>query len=153
MEIEKSKTCAVTGHRIMLNDIDEKRVEDVFSALISNGVSTFLNGMALGFDTMCFHVLERLREEHNVKIIACIPCESQAERFSEKNKREYERMVESADERIYLSREYTPSCMMKRNVFMVDNCCVLVAYKRRSGGGTAKTVEYAEKQGKETILL
>ena len=28
-----------------------------------------MNGMALGFDTMCFHVLERLREEHDVKII------------------------------------------------------------------------------------
>lgn len=146
INIEKSITCFVTGHRIMLEDIEEISVEKVFLKLIDGGYRVFLIGMALGFDSMCFRILEKIREEKEIKIIACIPCKSQAEKFCYEEKKEYERMLKSADEKIYISKEYTPYCMMKRNMFMVDNSNVLVAYKRRDKGGAAKTVAYAEKK-------
>ena len=62
-------------------------------------------------------------------------------------------MLSAADEIRILSDEYTPYCMMKRNMFMVDNSSLLVAYKRREEGGTAKTVRYAEKCGVKIIEI
>lgn len=147
INIEKSVTCSVTGHRIMQGDIEEISVEKVFLKLIDGGYKFFLIGMALGFDSMCFRILEKIRKEKEIKIIACIPCDTQAEKFCYKDKKEYERMLKSADEKIHVSKEYTPYCMMKRNMFLVDNSSVLVSYKRRDKGGTAKTVAYAEKNG------
>ena len=62
-------------------------------------------------------------------------------------------MLSVADEVIYVSREYTPYCMIKRNMYMVDNSSVLVAYKRRESGGSANTVNYALKNGVKVIEL
>ncbi len=114
INIDKSVTCSVTGHRIMLGDIDEISVEKVFLKLIEGGYKVFLIGMALGFDSMCFRILERIRKEKEIKIIACIPCDTQAEKFCYKDKKEYERMLKSADEIIRVSKEYTPYCIAQQ---------------------------------------
>lgn len=153
MKIDKISACAVTGHREITEEIDVEKIKSVFYKLIESGKTVFLVGMALGFDTLCFNLLEQIREEKKIKIIACIPCDTQSEKFSYKDKSEYERMLKSADKKIYVSREYTPYCMFKRNMFMVDNSSVLVAYKRKEAGGTARTVKYAEKQGCMVIEL
>lgn len=152
-EIIKEKTCAVSGHRNIGNGIEEKKVEDTFEMLINNGYDTFLIGMAVGFDFLCFHVLEKIRKEKNIKIIACIPCEGQSLKFSESQKREYSRMLESADEKIILSEKYTPYCMQNRNRFMVDNCSVLVCFLRVFSGGTFNTYNYAKSKKKDIICI
>lgn len=151
--INSARTCAFTGHRILYEDFSKEKTKEVIEKLIEGGYDTFLVGMALGFDTECFKILEEIRKEKQIKIIACIPCECQAERFSLKNKSEWERMVLSADEKVILSKEYTLNCMQKRNEFMVDNCSVLVAYLRKENTGTAKTVKYAVKTKKMIIKL
>jgi len=151
--IIKEKTCAVTGHRVILEGFNEENLKTVFLELIDAGYDTFLNGMALGFDSLCFRILEDIRQERNIKIIACIPCKTQDKGFSIKDKREYERMVCSADKVILVSEKYTPFCMQKRNIFMVDNCSKLVAYLRKDKGGTKNTVTYADKKEVEIIRV
>ena len=144
--INRARTAAVTGHRIMEKGYDKKRLKTVLKSLVSIGYDTFLVGMALGFDTLCFQVLEEIRKESNIKIIACIPCDSQPSRFSEKQKDEYDKMLLSADELVYVSHKYDDSCMKRRNKYMVDNASVVVSYLRRNSGGTFFTVNYAKKQ-------
>lgn len=144
--IEKDKTCAITGHRVLEKGIDEQKIRDIFLKLIDSGKENFLCGMALGFDSLCFDILKEIRKSKNIKIIACIPCFSQDKSFNFKQKQEYKKMKEEADEKIFISKEYTPYCMMKRNMFMVDNCSVLVAYLNKNTGGTKNTVEYAKKR-------
>ena len=141
----KARSVAITGHRNMKSGFDKENLTDIFYQLIDKGFDTFYIGMALGFDTLCFQILEKIREEKNIKLIACIPCPTQAEKFSLEQKREYDRMVLSADEKVIISKKYTNNCMQKRNEYMVDNATVLVAYLRRSYGGTQNTVEYARK--------
>ncbi len=145
--IDKRYTMAVTGHRVIKDNISETTLSSIFEGAISLGYDTFLVGMAVGFDMFCFRVLEKIRKEKNIRIIACIPCENQEKKYSFQQKREYEKMVASADERIVLSKEYTPYCMLKRNRFMVDNCSYLLAYLREEKGGTKYTVDYADKNG------
>lgn len=145
--INPAKTCAVTGHRIVDGKFCTEKLKKCFYKLVEGGYDTFLVGMAIGFDTLCFQTLESVRREKNIKIIACIPCETQSAKFNNSQKEEYDRMLNSADGKIMISTEYTPRCMHKRNVFMVDNSSCLIAYINRDFGGTANTVKYAEKKG------
>ena len=144
--INKAKTLAFTGHRILSAEFNKEKLEIILEKFIEKDFDTFLIGMALGFDTVCFQTLEKLKEKYpTIKIIACVPCLTQAYKFNRLQKEEYDRMLSVADEKIILSTEYTPTCMMKRNKFMVDNASVLLAYLERDYGGTANTVRYAKK--------
>lgn len=147
VEIDKRYTMAVTGHRNIKDEVSIEALTSIFEGAIYSGYDTFLIGMAVGFDTLCFKVLTEIRKKKNIRIIACIPCEKQDLKFSEKQKKEYAKMLELADEKIVLSKEYTPYCMMNRNRFMVDNCSLLLAYIRENKGGTKRTVDYAERKG------
>ena len=141
--IKKEYTCAITGHRRAYDNIKKETVESVFVSLIESGYDTFLVGMAVGFDTFCFNILNKLKEDYNFRIIACVPCENQDKNFSPKQKKQYRELLESADEKVLIEKEYTPYCMLKRNRFMVDNSSVLVCYLRVEKGGTKYTVDYA----------
>lgn len=151
--INPARTCAFTGHRAMEQGYDTKDLLDKINKLIDIGYDTFLVGMALGFDTLVFNLLEEVRKTKNIRIIACIPCINQAYKFNKAQKIEYERMLDCANERIYVGKEYTDKCMIKRNEFMVKNSSCLIAYVRRNYGGSAYTVKYATKKGVTVISV
>lgn len=153
MGIESSKTCAVTGHRAVGADLSREKLKKALLELINKGVDSFLVGMAVGFDTICFNVLEELRKDFNIKIIACIPCPNQDKNFSQKQKIEYERMNDVSDRRLLISNSYTSGCMLKRNRFMVDNSDYLVCYLRDNKGGTFYTVNYATSKNKTIVRV
>ena len=145
--IIKEKTCAVTGHRVVSKKLDPKEVENSLYKVINDGFDTFLCGMALGFDTLCFNILCRLKKDNPIKIIACVPCDSQDTFFTKKQKAEYKKMLDNADEVIYVSKTYFDGCMQVRNQFMVDNASKLIAYLNAGYGGTYNTVKYAIDRG------
>ena len=152
-KINREKACAFTGHRVVANAFNKERLkEEIFNA-IERGFDTFLVGMAVGFDTIAFQILEKIRETIDIKIVACIPCKNQDLKFNIAQKKEYQRMVTSADYRIVLSESYTNTCMMDRNKFMVDNSSLLIAYVTKTFGGSFKTKEYAKDNGIEVIEL
>lgn len=144
MKIEKNKTCAVTGHRQVGPDLDYEMLKILFERIIQKGYDTFLIGMAIGFDTLCFKLLYKLKEKYQIKLIACIPCPEQAEKFSLSQKEEYENLIKKADEKIIVSPKYYIGCMKKRNYFLVDSASVLVAYVRKEKSGTMQTYNYAK---------
>lgn len=146
------KSVAITGHR-EADGLDEKKLEGVFKLLVKKGYTRFFVGMALGFDTVCFKILEKIREKENIKIIACIPCKDQDKYFTDEQKEDYAKMVKSANERIIFSEKYTSYCMHRRNCYMVDNSSVLVAFLNKNFGGTYNTVKYAEKAKKNIIRI
>ncbi|HBJ97737.1 MAG TPA: DUF1273 domain-containing protein [Clostridiales bacterium] len=147
-----AKSVMVTGHRIV-EDLDEKKLEEIFKLLIKKGYTRFYIGMALGFDTICFKILEKLRENNDITLIACIPCREQDKYFTDSQKEEYARMLKSANEKHLLSEKFTSYCMYRRNCYMVDHSAIVVAYLRKSFGGTFNTVKYAEKKCKKIINI
>lgn len=153
MSFNEDKTCAFSGHRIFYGGFDVEKLKKEIENLLVKGYNTFLVGMALGFDTVCFKLLEELRETNKLRIVACIPCLSQAEKFSVQQKYDYNEMLESVDYIEYVSEEYFTGCMQKRNRFMVDNSSVLIAYLKKESGGTFGTVKYAQKCGKKIIFI
>ncbi len=148
------RVCAFTGHRNLADtDFDELLLERVIENLIRNGTKRFLCGMAIGFDLKCAQAVAVLKAKYDVELVACLPCANQSERFSEKNKQLYNKMISASDEVIVLEPVYKSGCMQRRDRYLVDNCDVLVSFLRRNSGGTHYTVNYAKKTGKKIIEL
>lgn len=145
--INRARTCAFSGHRAVGKDLKKGDLKEIIEKFTENGYDTFLIGMARGFDLLCYSVLDEIRKEKPIKIVACIPCENQDEKFSLKDKQKYNEAINGVDDKIYIGREYDKRCMHKRNEFMVDNSSALIVYLKRDFGGTYSTIKYAEKNG------
>lgn len=143
------KSLAVTGHRILEKNFDRDLLKKELLNLVEIGFNKFYVGMALGFDTECFLILEKIREEKDIKIIACIPCVSQSEKFNKKQKELYKKMINNSDEIVIVQENYDEFCMKKRNKYMVDNSSAVLAYLNRSISGTYQTVKYAIENDKK----
>lgn len=108
----------------------------------------------MGFDTMAAQTVLSLKLKHpEIKLILVLPCQSQADRWSEEDRAVYEEIKRKADKVKYTSIEYTSGCMHKRNRHLVDNSSVCVSYMTKSTGGTAYTVDYARKSHVRVINL
>lgn len=153
----RDMTCCFTGHRQLPTfelDVLEARLERTLRRLIDDGFTYFGAGGAKGFDTLAAQTVLRLREEFPyIRLILVLPCENQADGWTAAEKATYESIKSRADKVVYISREYTDDCMLRRNRHLVDNSAVCVAYFLEYGGGTGYTVQYAEKQGIEVINL
>ena len=155
-EVEKEKTvgvCALTGHRVLGKDFNEMVLRDTFARLIQEGVTVFLCGMAVGFDTVCCRLLYELRKEYAITVVACIPFAGQENKFSKKKKKTYEEYTRLSDEKVILYDAYTPGVYFGRNRYMIDRCNVVLAYLHTERGGTHYTVEYAKKKNKQIIYI
>ena len=151
--IDKNKTCSFSGHRILPKDFDVYELEKSVYNAINEGFSTFLVGMAIGFDALCFRVLEKIREKNDIRIVACVPCGDQDKFYNVKQKKEYSEMLSSADEVICLSESYYNGCMRVRNEYMVDNSSRLICFFISGFGGTYSTVKYAVEKGVDVVYL
>ena len=149
---KKEKRVAVTGHRKLESEFNPVELYNIFLQ-VSEKYDTFLIGMAIGFDSECFKALEKIRKIKDINIVACVPCLEQSLRFSILQKKEYERMIKSADQVIVLQDKYDFACMHNRNKFMVDNASLLIAYKRKNTGGTVFTINYANEKNVPVIRI
>ena len=154
-KIEKS--CCFTGHRIISRDNRDfviKKTYEICENLIKDGYTDFIAGGALGFDTVAAKCILDLREKYKeIRLTLALPCKEQCKGWKRADVEIYESILELADEVIYISEEYTPECMKKRNRFMVDESNVCIAYLTRMSGGTAYTVTYAVETGKKIIFV
>lgn len=157
--------CCFTGHRpqSLLNDCENseyiKNLKNVIAKQIDNAVNDgffdFYTGMAQGTDTFAAEeVLKRAENDKRIKLHAAIPCEMQANSWSETDKARYREILDRCESITYVSRHYYRGCMQQRNKFMVDNSeRVIAVWNGENTGGTAFTVKYASRKGKEIHLI
>ena len=86
-------TCAFTGHRLLPEDFDKNLLEEKIEGLIQGGANEFLCGMAVGFDLLCAEIVLKLKRKHDLKLVACIPCESQSAYYSQADKIRYDKIL------------------------------------------------------------
>lgn len=66
----------------------------------------------------------------------------------------YWEILIKADEVVYVSREYTDSCMLNRDRYLVNRAdFVLAVYNAKTRGGTAATVRYAKEKNRILIMI
>lgn len=145
--------CCFTGHRhiprshlVPLLDALESEI----LRLLEQGVTTFRNGGAIGFDTIAALKVIVLRRYHpQMRLELWLPCRNQDKHWPPDQRACYAYILEQADEIHYISDGYTRGCMLERDRRMVDGSDVCVAYCLRTEGGTGYTCQYALKQGVE----
>ena len=159
-------SCAFTGHRPAkfhwkYDEADGRCIAlklalaEQIKLLVDVGVTQFLSGMAEATDTWSALSVLALREKNPVLKLHCIlPCREQADKWTASSRNLYLSILERADSIVYVSRNYHKNCMLDRNRFLVEHASSLLAvYNGERRGGTAATVRYAQKMGREIIVI
>lgn len=123
--------------------------------LAAVGVTDFYSGMALGVDTWAAISVLALRERNPAVRLHCVlPCEGQEVKWTIPAQTRYKYILSEADSVNYVSRFYHRKCMLERNQRLIDSAARLIAvYNGEKRGGTAATVRYAQKAGREVIYI
>lgn len=162
---DKNTICSFTGHRPVklpwgTNENDPRCIslkEQIHAAVLGiyeSGYKHFICGMAIGCDTYFADEVLRMKTIYpDIILEAAIPCDNQAERWSRKQQQRYHDLIGQCDIVTYISHAYTPSCMMRRNEYMIDSSSLLLACFNGQSSGTMKTILYAERSGIKTIIL
>lgn len=161
----KELICCFTGYRpskfpFSLNKSDKDYINfennlyrEIFSAY-SFGVTTFISGMAMGFDIIAAEtVLSLKKAKNNVRLVCAIPFRNQAKDFPSDWQQRYKDILNAADEIVYVCEDYNRGCYFKRNKYMVDNSDVVMTWFDGRTGGTANTIEYALRLGRRVINI
>ncbi|NLO84903.1 MAG: DUF1273 domain-containing protein [Clostridiales bacterium] len=155
--MEKSKTCCFTGHRRLPKEKIKQiiiRLNQEVDNLISQGVTDFISGGALGFDQIAASLIVAKKEMgHDIRLIFALPCRNQDELWSAKQKELYHGLLGEADVIIYVSEDYTDGCMKKRNHYMVNRSGYCICAQLYPASGTAQTVKYARERKLKNINI
>lgn len=150
---------AITGHRPnkLGNDYDLssdliKRIKAELQFIIDKyKPAQLISGMALGIDTLW----AKLAIENNIPLLAALPCQNQDKMWPQKSKLIYKDLLDNSltTSHLVTDCEYNSKCMQDRNIYMVDNCDLLIAVWDGTSGGTGNCVRYANTVGKQMIIL
>lgn len=121
----KETACCITGHRPgklkwgydeeYPNCIALKQLmEHELSKLVNRGVDTFFIGMAVGIDIWAGEIILKMKQENPgraLHLMAVLPFEGQANRWSDEYRERYFIILEHADDVVTLHTHYTKTCM------------------------------------------
>ena len=152
------KTVCFTGHREIPQEIFPKLtalLNNVIEQQIQNGADTFRTGGALGFDThAALSVLSLRRKYPQIRLELLLPCPTQTRGWTPEDIQLYDQIIAQADSHRYVSTGYFSGVLQMRNIALVRDADVCIAYLRNShGGGTAFTAALALRNGLELINL
>jgi uncharacterized phage-like protein YoqJ len=126
----------------------KEQIMDAVELAYEQGFRHFLCGMAMGCDLYFCECVLALQERHpGITLEAALPCPTQADTWPADQRERYQRLVAACDYETMVSEQYSPSCMQRRNRYMVDHASLLIAAFDGTPGGTSRTVEYALRRG------
>ncbi len=150
-------SCCFTGHRNIDGSVREQIIPvltDKIEQLINEGVAVFINGGALGFDTLSALTVLGLKNKYpKIQLHIYVPHKGQQSKWSDDNKKIYDYILSRADEVKVLAPFHYPECMRDRNHRMVDDADCVIAYVRKTSGGSYYTAVYAESQDKKVFYI
>lgn len=151
--MDKARTCFFTGHRRIAKrniDILRKCLDGSIERMITeNGVDTFINGGAIGFDAEAAESVLRMKKKYpGIKLVMYIPCYGQSKMWGANEQYRYRMILSKADDVHYVTEgEYDDECMRRRNLSMIKNSSFCIAYCIMRRSGTGFTVRNAENVG------
>lgn len=153
----KEQTCCFTGHRTIPRTEKAQisaALRQTIIDLIEKGVTRFITGGALGFDTLAAQTVLELKKEYpQIQLSLFLPCADQANRWSKKAALLYEEIKSQADDVVCIRPQYEKGCMLLRNRCMADQSGYCVAYLTKNSGGTKYTVDYCRKNGVRVLYV
>ena len=137
--------------------IRKRLSQELLRLVHEQGATSFMSGMAPGFDLWAADEVLRLRAEgrlgQGVRLVLAIPYPHFERSFGAEFRGLYEYILERADEVIYVAPGYHHGCYRNRNAFLAESADVLLAYYEGTEGGTRQTIRMATKGQKRVINL
>lgn len=158
IKYDKAVSVCFSGHRNVpfstQKDLKQRLKSEIAKAY-ADGYRCFYCGMAMGFDLLAAEAALSLQNElKDLQVIAVVPFQGQADRWSIEAQAKYERVLSAVNDVIVLSGRYYNGCLLRRNDYMVSRSSRLITYYDGSNkGGTFYTVREAERHGLETVNL
>lgn len=166
MNMAREQTVCFTGHRserMPMGEALEKltnKLSKTIETAIQDGYDTFLFGGAYGWDRLAAETIIKkkalisFQNPRYIRLIAVIPFEEQAVRYSIRDHERYYSIMAKCDEVITLSTRYHRTCYAQRNQYMVDRSSRVICYWNGVYvSGTAQTVRMAQRQNLDIINL
>lgn len=120
--------------------------------LILNGVTDFVSGGAQGFDQIAASMIIAKKEMgRKVRLVFALPYRGRERLWSRERKSLYHRLLEEADEIIYVSKRYDPFCMLRQESFMIERCSYCICLITDTGSAAPGAIRLALKKGIEVI--
>jgi uncharacterized phage-like protein YoqJ len=121
---------------------------------LKDGADVFYSGMARGVDLYAAELVLAYKEQFpGIRLVCACPFPGHERRFPPEDKNRIRRILEAADETVYVSAHYSAGVFARRNCFMVDHSRRLIAVLLDPRSGTAQTVRYAKQKGIDTRLI
>ena len=163
--MEREHTCCFTGHRPAKlpwgGDERDPRCLALKRSLLREaeqlyrrGYRHFISGMALGCDRYFAEAVLELKEIYPaVTLEAALPFPGQADRWSDPSRRRWQHILSRCDWKTVVQDHYDRWCMLRRDRYMVERACAILAVFDGSAGGTKYTLDHAAKERLDIFLL
>lgn len=164
--MDRAHTCCFTGHRPDKlpwgTDESDPRcsaLQEQLTAALERayeaGCRHFICGMARGSDLLFCRAALTLRERHgDVTVEGAVPCQTQTDGWPAAERELHQTLLDQCNFETMVQHHYDRSCMMRRNRYMVDRSCRIIAvYNGIPKGGTFRTLAYAMKENLTTDII
>lgn len=155
--MQRTQGCCFFGHRRLPEEKIKQiviRLDREIENLINQGVTDYISGGGLGFDLLAASLIIAKKEMgKKVRLNFTLPFMDQDKFWSDEQRSPYRSLLGEADEIIYISEEYTDSCMKKRNRYMIEHSAYCISALLRPFSSTDQTIKYARQKGVEVISL
>lgn len=158
--IFSDKACFFSGHRILPQERREKilsLLEEKIIEKYNEGITDFICGGAIGFDTYAAQTVLRLKnmeQYKDMRLILYIPNYEYGENWTYQNRCILKTLKCNADIfEIVTKVKYSNESIKIRNQRMVDEACCGIVYKTTNRSGTGQTVAMASRQEKSVINI
>lgn len=147
-----------TGHRPEKLNISERKIKKllrpVIAKSIEEGYTTYITGMARGFDLCAADVVLEAKKHHaDIHLICALPIKNFEKMWSLAEQKHYRDILSKADFVKVVSEHYTSSCFQVRNMYMIDRAARVIAAYNGAAGGTLNTINYAKRNHVEVINI
>ena len=163
--MNKESTCCFTGPRPTHLPMNGNEFSEEIIALKVNlrkavleayeeGFRFFMNGMAEGFDLFAAETVEELKPScPGMALVAVLPYSGVEKRHSAAVTKRISNILANADMIFSLEEKYVKGCELRRNIYMVEHSCRIIAYYNGLSGGTAHCWNCAVQNGIERVNL
>ena len=127
---------------------------EIENAILNEGITHFISGMALGFDMIAAELVLELKKLYPNIILECaIPCKGQESKWPILQQKRYHDILKQADKIRCIYSHYEDGCMQERNKYMINNLSLVIALYNGMPGGTQQTLNYAKEKGLKVKII
>ena len=156
--MERYQSCFFTGHRIIASNqlpaVRKILSEKIEQLIVEKGVTDFVAGGALGFDTLAAECVLEMKKKYDICLHLYLPCFDQMKKWTDKQRFKGRMIMSQADEIVYTTEStYIDGCMQERNRQMAYSSHYCIAFMKNTRSGTGMSVALAKKLGGEVTNI